>query len=237
MKKRFAAIYILLSILCLDYSPSAGNDLMDSSGLSGMINHFKPAVVTVIVYEYTGQVRQFGSGFFYSADGDFITNNHVLTINRRASVKTFDGETLPVQSVIERNEQYDFVKAKTGPSKGEFPFLPIATKLPRTGDPILVIGSPMGLEQTVSEGIVSAWRNIPDHGRVIQITAPISRGSSGGPVLNMNGEVIGVAAFQTKEGQNLNFAIPVTTIFGKTKPEDRQLKIQKDACGSIVISD
>jgi tetratricopeptide (TPR) repeat protein len=71
-----------------------------------------------------------------------------------------------------------------------------------------VYGSPLGLGNTVSDGIVSAIRDIPDFGKVIQITAPISPGSSGSPVLNMNGEVIGIAFFQMIEGQNLNFAIP-----------------------------
>jgi hypothetical protein len=71
-----------------------------------------------------------------------------------------------------------------------------------------VIGTPLGLEQTVSDGIVSARREIPGFGRIVQMTAPISPGSSGSPVLNMRGEVVGVATFLIDMGQNLNFAIP-----------------------------
>jgi S1-C subfamily serine protease len=215
--------------------PPGGNPGRSSS-LSGMVNQIKPAVVTVIVYEYSGQVKHFGSGFFFNANGEFITNDHVLTLNRRAVVKTSGGDTLPVESVIERNPEADFVKAGVGPGRN-LPFLPIARDLPRPGDPVVVVGSPMGLEQTVSEGIVSAWREIPGHGRVIQITAPISPGSSGGPVLNLNGEVIGIAAFQTREGQNLNFAIPAATLFRQTRSPGKHLNFHKDTKGTIVIGE
>ena len=66
----------------------------------------------------------------------------------------------------------------------------------------------MGLEQTVSDGIVSATRDVPGFGNIIQITAPLSSGSSGSPVVNLKGEVIGVATFIVTEGQNVNFAVP-----------------------------
>ncbi len=87
------------------------------------------------------------------------------------------------------------------------PFLRVAKTLPEAGDRVLVVGNPEGLERTVSEGIVSAVRNVGDYGNVIQISAPISPGSSGSPVLNLKGEVVGVATFVDKEGQNLNFAV------------------------------
>jgi len=73
---------------------------------------------------------------------------------------------------------------------------------------VVVIGGPLGLEKTAPDGIVSAVRDIPNFGKIIQITAPISPGSSGSPVINMKGEVVGVATFRVVEGQNLNFAIP-----------------------------
>ena len=71
-----------------------------------------------------------------------------------------------------------------------------------------MIGNPFGLEGSVSNGIVSAVRDIPTFGRIIQITAPISPGSSGSPVVNMQGQVIGVATLQITGGQSVNFAIP-----------------------------
>ena len=80
--------------------------------------------------------------------------------------------------------------------------------MPQEGESIVVIGNPFGLEGSVTNGIVSAVREIPGYGKIIQITAPISPGSSGSPVVNMLGQVIGVATLQAAEGQSLNFAVP-----------------------------
>ena len=80
--------------------------------------------------------------------------------------------------------------------------------VPSEGEDIFVIGNPLGLESTVSTGIISAVRDIPAFGKILQITAPISPGSSGSPVINSKGEVIGIATLVITKGQNLNFAIP-----------------------------
>src|SRR6266404_2484805 len=88
--------------------------------------------------------------------------------------------------------------------------LPLATKLPVAGDSVYVMGNPEGLEGSFSSGLVSAVRFTPSP--QIQITAPISHGSSGGPVLNLLGQVIGIAASGLSEGQNLNFAVPSALI-------------------------
>jgi hypothetical protein len=82
----------------------------------------------------------------------------------------------------------------------------------RPGDPVVAIGHPLGLADTVSDGLVSAVRIIDDDLTVLQISAPIAPGSSGGPLFNQRGEVIGVAAAVARQGQNLNFAIPVSYV-------------------------
>ena len=113
---------------------------------------------------------------------------------------------LPI--IIAKDEQNDIIRLSVDiPSKYVLP-LSLSETIPEIGERIVVYGSPLGLENTVSDGIVSSVREIPDFGKIIQITAPISPGSSGSPVLNMEGEVIGIATFQIVEGQNLNFAIP-----------------------------
>lgn len=86
--------------------------------------------------------------------------------------------------------------------------------IPAEGDKVIVIGNPSGLTGTVSEGIISAFR---ENGSVIQINAPISPGSSGSPVLDGNGKVIGVATSQNQKGQNLNFAIADWVIGGRQR--------------------
>jgi S1-C subfamily serine protease len=78
---------------------------------------------------------------------------------------------------------------------------------------VLVVGNPYGLfEGSLSDGIISSLRDFPHVGRVLQITAPVSPGNSGGPVVNMSGQVVGVVTFGLKQGQNLNFAMPWFTL-------------------------
>jgi hypothetical protein len=88
--------------------------------------------------------------------------------------------------------------------------LPVADSTPEIGERVLVVGNPLSLEFSVSDGIVAAIRNIPEYssGKVVQITAPVSPGSSGSPVINMQGEAIAVAFYVYFKGENLNFAIP-----------------------------
>jgi len=110
----------------------------------------------------------------------------------------------------------------------------------------VVLGSPLGLENTVTEGIVSALRLTQEKEDIFQISAPISKGSSGSPVVNMRGEVIGVATFQLINGQNLNFAVPgkyVVDLSPESKKSNKLfiyrkkvLKIEKGKKGSISIS-
>lgn len=95
------------------------------------------------------------------------------------------------------------------------------------GEKVYVISSPKGLENTISEGILSGIREIDPKRKIIQITAPVSEGSSGGPVFNKNGEVIGIATFLLKEAQNINFAMPANLI--KDKISARRVVALKDA--------
>ena len=161
----------------------------------------------ILTYDKDGEIIGQGSGFFISSDGNIITNRHVLADANRAEVKTADGKVYPITRIVAENKDADIVRASVGVTP-PVSTLSLSSSIPEVGGRIAVIGNPLGLEQTVSDGIVSAVREIPEFGKIYQITAPISPGSSGSPVVNMKGEVIGVATFQFVEGQNLNFAIP-----------------------------
>jgi len=176
--------------------------------LPSLIKKIKPSVVIVFAYDDKGEFLKLGSGFFISQNGDIITNYHVLQGADSAEVKTSDGKTYPVTYIVADDEQSDIIRLSVDiPSQYVHP-LSLSATVPEVGERIIVYGSPLGLEKTVSDGIISAIREVPGYGKLIQITAPISHGSSGSPVLNMKGEVIGIATFQFIEGQNLNFAIP-----------------------------
>jgi len=190
-------------------SPSLAKQKEESTeNLTSIIKRIKPSVVVVFAYDDKGEFLKLGSGFFISQNGDIITNYHVLQGASSAEAKISDGKTYPITHIIAEDEQNDIIRLSVDiPSQYVHP-LSLSTTIPEVGEKIIVYGSPLGLEKTVSDGIVSAIREIFDYGKIIQITAPISLGSSGSPVLNMNGEVIGIATFQMIEGQNLNFAIP-----------------------------
>ena len=200
---------VLLGSACTrggDRSPKPPTDL---KGLVGSIQH---AVVTVINYDVDGDITSIGSGFFISESGVLLTNLHVLEGAYHAEIKTRDGNRYPVASVLAKNQVVDLIKVRIDLPAGRVS--PVVATGAEAGiaDRIFVIGSPMGLEQTVSEGIISAVREIPGGAKVLQLTAPISQGSSGGPVLNHQGKVVGIVTFQATQGQNLNFAISIDAL-------------------------
>ena len=189
--------------------PSLPKEKEESTeSLPSIIKRIKPSVVIVFTYDNKGEFLQLGSGFFISQNGDIITNYHVLQGASSAEVKTSYGKTYPITYIVAEDEQSDIIRLSVDIPSKYVHSLSLSAAVPEVGERILVYGSPLGLEKTVSDGIISAIREVPGYGKLIQITAPISPGSSGSPVLNMKGEVIGIATFQMVEGQNLNFAIP-----------------------------
>ena len=168
----------------------------------------RPAVVLVETFDKDNKPVGQGSGFFINDKGHLITNHHLIEGAYSATVKITSGEIYLVEGIIAVDENSDVVKLHVNTESAKTSFLPTSEEIPSVGEDIVVVGNPFGLESTVSKGIVSAIRPIPNFGNIIQISAPISDGSSGSPVLNVKGEVIGVATFILKEGQALNFAVP-----------------------------
>jgi len=175
--------------------------------LTKLVDKIRPAVATIVVYNANRQVTGIGSGFFIDKSGHLITNYHVLDGSYAADVRTFDGKTYPIKLVVADDKSVDLVKVLVDIPRKKIKSIKLSKNLPSIAEQILVVGSPMGLEHTVSEGIVSSIRKIPGVGKFFQMSAPISPGSSGSPVINLKGQVIGVATFQFVRGQNLNFAV------------------------------
>lgn len=176
--------------------------------LPALIKRIEPSIVVVLTSDEEGKIKGQGTGFFVSETGHVVTNHHVLEGARQAAIKTNDGKVYRVEKIVADDQEGDLVRLTIDPSGDRIQPLPLSPVAPEVGERIFIIGTPLGLEKTVTDGIVSAVREIPDFGRIIQLTAPISQGSSGSPVVNMKGEVIGVATFFIIAGQNLNFAIP-----------------------------
>lgn len=179
----------------------------DGADLPALVSRIRPAIVTVVVHDIDGEIANIGTGFFINKKGHLITNHHVLVGKYSAEIRTFDGKIYPLKHVLAVNPSVDLIKVSVDIPPNEIWWIDVSGDLPSIAEQIVVVGSPMGLEQTVSEGIVSSIRSIPSVGHFFQMSAPISQGSSGSPVVNMDGEVVGVASFQFLQGQNLNFAI------------------------------
>jgi S1-C subfamily serine protease len=148
-----------------------------------------------------------GSGFVVG-DGLVATNLHVIAGASDAKV-SIDGRDFPVAGVVGYHAERDLAILRIE-GAGKLPVVRLRkTDSLLQGEKIVTLGNPLGLDATVSDGVLSAIRRYEDTGdTVLQISAPISPGSSGGPVADENGNVVGVSTFLLKGGQNLNFAVP-----------------------------
>ena len=175
--------------------------------LPDLVRRIKPSAVAIETFDSRGEKLSRGSGFFVEADR-IVTNRHVLEGAYRAEVHSSTGTVFPVRGVLAVDAEGDLALLKIDTPATQVRPLPLDKTSPQEGESVVVIGNPLGLEGSVTNGIVSAVRDIPTFGRIIQITAPISSGSSGSPVVNMQGQVIGIATLQITGGQSVNFAIP-----------------------------
>jgi S1-C subfamily serine protease len=180
--------------------------------VADIVKRSSDAVVLIVISDSAGQETALGSGFLVSADGEIVTNHHVIKEAHSATVKLSNGAFFPVNGVLADDADKDLAIIKVNGKN--LPFLPLGDidKL-RVGDHVVAIGSPLGLEGTVSDGIVSAIRDVANK-KWIQTTAPASHGNSGGPLLDMSDHVVGVVTMgvNLEVGQNLNFAVPSSEV-------------------------
>jgi len=166
-----------------------------------------PSVARVHAMDSSGRVIVIGSGVVIDK-GIVITNCHVATRGTKLAIKINDN-VMPATIQL-ADEVLDLCRLSVTGLAAPSLVIDSVTSL-RTGQRVYAIGAPAGLELTISEGIVSALRKVDD-GTVIQTTAPISPGSSGGGLFDMSGRLVGITTFQHRYGQNLNFALPADWI-------------------------
>lgn len=203
MYKRIFPQLLLLAICLLSFNQASAQETLPE-----LVRRVKPLVVAIATYDADGEALMTGSGFFLRP-GQVVTNLHVLRGARRCEVKTLDGKgrVFPVAGTVAVDEEGDLALLRV-----EMPLTParateVARVVPDEGETIFVIGNPLKLEGSVSDGIVSAVREVPNLGKIIQITAPTSHGNSGSPVFNLKGQVLGVVTVKVTNGQNINLAI------------------------------
>jgi len=170
----------------------------------------KSSVVLIMAYDKSGIPLAIGSGFFVEPR-KLVTNYHVVEGSSRLIYKRI-GENLTrdVKGLSRSSAVLDIAILDT--AEDNVPLVVGSAKEIAIGDKVVAIGNPKGLEGSVSEGIVSAKREAAEDIFFLQITAPISPGSSGGPLFDSNGRVIGITTATIESGQNLNFAVPVDYI-------------------------
>ncbi|HET6854805.1 MAG TPA: trypsin-like peptidase domain-containing protein [Pyrinomonadaceae bacterium] len=191
--------------------------------LPALVKRVKPAVVAIATYDANGEALMTGSGFFLRP-GQVVTNLHVVRGAARAEIKTLDGKgkVFQVNGTLGVDEEGDLALLSVEMPLERSRSSELASELPDEGESIFVIGNPLKLEGSVSDGIVSAVREVPNSYRIIQITAPISHGNSGSPVFNLRGQVLGVVTVKVTNGQNINLAIAAARVgelkAGKLQP-------------------
>lgn len=164
------------------------------------------SVVMIMIHDAKGKPIGSGSGIMIGRDGYILTNNHVASGGRFYSVRIEEDEQVyQTDEMIKYNSVLDLAVLRIPRKLSPIPIYQGREKLVR-GQKVVAIGSPLGLFNSVSDGIISGFR-VVDGVDMIQFTAPISHGSSGGAVLNLYGEVIGISTAGIDSGQNINLAV------------------------------
>jgi S1-C subfamily serine protease len=211
----------------LSPSPTVSNE-----SLADLIERVEPSIVRVNVFGR--QSSGHGSGFVVDKRGLVVTNFHVIAEATRAEVVFKDGQTAPVRGTLAALESHDLAVLKIDCPVERLHPIAVASAVPRKGDRVAAFGAPLGFSFTTSDGLVSAVRSgreldnefrslgmpLDNDPRLtwVQTTAPISRGNSGGPLVNMQGEVVGVNTLSVPMiGQNLNFAVSSLDVLSTLK--------------------
>jgi len=192
MLNKIILIILLFPINCLA-----------ASNLVKLYETSKSSVVSIVAVDEKDKIIATGSGFYIDNGKKVVTNYHVIEKANEIKVVSTDGKKINIKNVSHISKKKDIVILSLHQAGKP---LQLSKTTPKVGESVITIGNPRGLENTLSTGIISGVRVI-DGVTLLQTTTPISPGSSGGPLMTMNGKVIGVTTFYLKESQNVNFAV------------------------------
>jgi serine protease Do len=200
--------HTILIIALLSASAAAGKAQASSPD---PIARIKRAVVVVTTFDKQDRPLLQGSGFFIT-DGRVVTNLHVIRNAERIRIKTFTRKIAEVTSVVATDAKSDLALLQIDNVSLDVTTLDIEDAVPTEGESITLVSNPQGSEWKVSHGLLGTIWDFAGAGKRLQITASLYSGSSGGPVLNQRGYVIGVAVMHTDSGDALNFAVPAENL-------------------------
>ena len=214
-------IVILISArsLGLEAAEPKGRSISQPKSSADVVALVSPATV-LIRAALPNKAVSSGSGFIVNDSGTVVTNLHVVKGAERIEVKLPNGDMYEVTGVRGVDARRDLAVLQVSGFK--FPTLTLGdSDSVRPGDQILVIGNPLGmLDNTVTSGVISGIRDLEGY-KLLQMDAAISKGNSGGPVVNSRGEVIGVTVAKLVAGESLNFAIPINSVRGMLQLEPK----------------
>lgn len=209
--KKDIIVFLIAGLLFTGLPPYAGA----AAGEEAVIgNIFKKQADSIVVVGIVGKRKKdsrSGTGFFVSDDGLIVTNYHLIKKARRIFIKLRDNTAYTRVKVVNLDVPRDIAVLKID-GKGFTPVKLGNSDEASIGQRVVAIGNPLGLESTVSDGLISAIRNGGPGEKIFQISVPLSNGSSGGPLFNLKGEVIGVVTASMQKGQSLNFVVPINTV-------------------------
>ncbi len=202
MMKLFFLIFVSAKIISAQSPPPRKDIPSIAKAANG-------SIVSIVMSDDKGKPIAQGTGFVVTKDGLIVTNYHVIADGSSAVAKLPDGAIYVLEGVLACDKARDVALVKATGKSFRTLLLGNSDRV-EVGQEVIAIGNPLSLESTVSNGIVSGIRTADElGGKFLQVTAPISPGSSGGPLFNMAGEVIGITTLYLKGGENLNFAIPI----------------------------
>ncbi len=214
---------------CIAVTAAAGDHSKSGSvaeeSIHGLAEKVRRSVVEILgTVQATGDTS-YGTGFVLLQRNLVVTNAHVVRGVKDLIVRTNEGAAFASVEVLHVNEGVDLAVLRVIGLDVD-PLSLSDRGIPSVGTAVVAVGHPRGYEYTVSNGIVSALRSLdPESPLLIQTTAPISPGSSGGPLLDMEGRIVGVCSLTLTEGQNINFAVPAREV-GPVL--ERALRIEKN---------
>jgi serine protease Do len=183
--------------------------------------------------------QSLGSGFIIDKEGYIITNNHVVEGAEEIKVKLADGREFKAK-VVGRDQKTDLALIKISSFFENLPSVPLGdSDQMRVGDWVLAIGNPFGLEETVTQGIISATGRVIGSGpydNFLQTDAPINPGNSGGPLINLRGEVIGINTAIIQSGQGIGFSVPINVAKNIVPQLKKEGKVTRGWIGVSVQS-
>ncbi len=167
------------------------------------------AIVMIAVESKDGD--KLGSGFFISRDGKIVTNYHLISGARKVVVKLKNNSVFLPNRIVNLDPDKDIGVIQIDAPKVNYLHMGDSNGV-SVGQSVLTIGSPLGLESSISDGLISSVRVNGQGLKVFQISVPLSDGSSGGPLMDLDGNVVGITTASFVKGQNLNFAIPINYV-------------------------